>query len=95
MKLEAVLLYVNGMSFNAMGKHLGVSAQAVLNWVRDFAKDNYEKPSPGEAIVVELGHFIESKSGEIPHRRKTQGKAHQDKTNYGYGKHMTVILGES
>jgi len=63
MKLEAVLLYVNGMSFNAMGKHLGVSAQAVLNWVRDFAKDNYEKPSPGEAIVVELGHFIESKSG--------------------------------
>jgi len=98
MKLEAVLLYVNGMSFNAIGKHLGVSAQALLNWVRDFAKNNYEKPSSGEAIVVELDelwHFIESKSGENPRRRKTQGNAHQDKTNYGYGKHMTVILGDS
>ena len=98
MKLEAILLYSSGMSFNAMGKHLNVSAQAILNWVRTFAQDNYEKPQPGEAIVVELDelwHFIESKSGENPRRRETQGNAHQDKTNCGFGKHMTVIVGDS
>ena len=63
------------MSLNAIGKHLNVSAQSILNWVRNFATDNYEKPEPGEAIVVELDelwHFIESKSGETPRRRKTQ-----------------------
>lgn len=53
MKLEAILLYCSGMSLNAIGKHLNVSAQSILNWVRNFATDNYEKPEPGEAIVVE------------------------------------------
>ena len=36
MKLEAILLYSSGMSLNAIGKHLNVSAQAILNWVRTF-----------------------------------------------------------
>jgi hypothetical protein len=46
--------------------------------VRTFAKDNYEKLEPGEAIVVELDefwHFIELK-----------------KRSYGSGKRMTVIV---
>ena len=63
--------------------------------MRTFAQDNYEKPHPTEAIVVELDefwHFRESKSGETPRRRKTQGNAHQDKTSYGSGKRMTVIV---
>ena len=80
MKLEAILLYSSGISFNAIGKHLNVSAQSILNWVRAFATDNYEKPEPSEAIVVELDefwHFIESK-----------------KRSYGYGKRMTVIAGD-
>ena len=83
------------MSLNAIGKHLNVSAQSILNWVRNFATDNYEKPEPGEAIVVELDelwHFIESKSGETPRRQKTQGNAHQDKRSYGFGKRMNVIV---
>lgn len=97
MKLEAILLSCSGMSLNAIGKHLNVSAQSILNWVRTFARDNDEKPEPGEAIVVELEelwHFIESKSGETPRRRKTQGNAHQDKRSYGSGKGMTVIAGD-
>lgn len=54
MKLKAILLYCNGMSLNAIGKHLNVSAQSILNWVRNLVTDKYEKPEPGEAIVVEL-----------------------------------------
>ena len=81
MKLEAVLLYISGLSLNAIASLLSVSAQAVLNWVRDFARTNYEKPEPGSAVVVELDemwHFIQSK-----------------KTRFGYGKHLIVILGDS
>lgn len=72
---------MNGMSMNATAKLLGVSAQSVLNWVRDFGEANDEKPTPEAAIVVELDelwHFLQSK-----------------KTSYGSGKHMTVILGDS
>ncbi|AGF51677.1 transposase [Synechocystis sp. PCC 6803] len=81
MKLEAVLLYMSGMSMNATAKLLGVSTQSVLNWIRDFGEANYEKPAPDSAIVVELDelwHFLQAK-----------------KTSYGSGRHMTVLLGDS
>lgn len=74
-------MYLSGMSMNATAKRLGVSAQSVLNWVRDFGEANYDKPAPESIIVVELDelwHFIEEK-----------------KTSYGSGRHMTVILGDS
>ncbi|MBE9195207.1 IS1 family transposase [Synechocystis sp. LEGE 06083] len=64
MKLEAVLLYMSGMSMNATAKLLGVSTQSVLNWVRDFGEANYEKPAPDSAMVVELDqlwHFLQAK----------------------------------
>ncbi|BFM38400.1 putative transposase [ISY120a: 851653 - 852454] [Synechocystis sp. LKSZ1] len=80
MKLDAVLLYLGGMSMNAIANHLNVSAQAVLSWIRDFAKLNYEKPLPGTAVVIELDelwHFIDKK-----------------RENYGSGKLMTVIVGD-
>ncbi len=68
MKLEAVLLYLGGLSLNATAKHLDVSVQSVLNWVRDFAKANYEKPEPEKVVVVELDefwHFVGSKKNEF------------------------------
>ena len=80
--------------------------------IRAFALENYEKPEPGEAIIVEideLWHFIESKSGDNPRGtwrinfwgnprrqplRKTQGNAHQEETNYGSGKLMSVTMAD-
>lgn len=81
MKLEAILLYLSGLSMNAIANLLNVSSQSILNWVREFGQINYEKPEPEKAVVVELGemwHFIGSK-----------------KTSYGSGKHMTVIVADS
>ena len=81
MKIEAVLLYMTGVSLNAIANLLDVSTQAILNWVRDFARESYEKPKPGTAVVVELDemwHFIGSK-----------------KTNVGSGKHLIVMTGDS
>lgn len=53
------------------GKDLiGVSSTAALKWIKAFAKMHYEKPAPGDAILVELDemwHYLKSK-----------------KTSYGY-----------
>jgi len=78
-KLTAVLLYINGLSLRTIGKLFNVSGVAVLNWVRKYALQNYEKPKPaGEAVIIELDemwHFLNLK-----------------KTNSGYGKHTAVTL---
>ncbi len=71
-KAMAVTLYTLGLSMTAIAKLFNVSANAVLKWIKAFAKANYEKPEPGDAILIELDemrHYLKSK-----------------KTNYGYGK---------
>ncbi len=77
-KMTAVSLYIYGLSLRAIGKLLNVSAVSVLNWIRKYAEQNYEKPAPTEeAVIIELDemwHFLNLK-----------------KTNYGYGKHIAVI----
>ena len=63
-KLLAVVLYMHGLSFNAIARIFNVSAPAVLKWVRKFARDNYEKPKPGSAVVMEVDemwHYLQKK----------------------------------
>jgi transposase len=81
MKLLASLLYISGNSLNSIAKNLGVSTPSVLEWVKAFARVNYEKPQPTSAVVVELDemwHFIQSK-----------------KENCGFGKPFIVMTGNS
>ena len=65
MRREAVGLYCAGLSLNATGKRLSVSAQSVMRWVRDHAREHCPKPEPaGRAVVVEIDemwHFVEKK----------------------------------
>jgi transposase-like protein len=68
----AILLYVNGLSFRAIAKLVGVSHKAIYDWVKAFSLATYEKPTPQGEIVVELDelwHFLKFK-----------------KTNFGSGK---------
>jgi transposase len=64
-KREAVELYCAGLSMNAIGKRLGVSARSVMRWVRAHARDHCPKPEPtGRAVVVEIDevwHFVQKK----------------------------------
>lgn len=54
-KINAVLLYLSGISMNRIAFLLRVSAQAVLNWIRTFAQEHQEKPKPiGRTIILEL-----------------------------------------
>ena len=71
-KAMAVTLYTLGLSLRAIARLIGVSPTAVLKWIKTFAKTHYEKPAPGDAIIVELDemwHYLGSK-----------------KTSYGSGK---------
>ena len=76
-KAMAILLYTLGLSFNAIARIYGVATSTVMRWVRTFAEKTYEKPEPGQAVIVELDemwHYVHSK-----------------KTNSGYGKLIVAI----
>jgi insertion element IS1 protein InsB len=60
-KINAVLLYLSGISMNRIAFLLRVSAQAVLNWIRTFAQRYQEKPEPtGRSIILELDEMWHS-----------------------------------
>ena len=65
-KVEAVLLYLSGLSMNRTAKLLGVSTPSVQAWIERFAEVYAQRPEPeGRAVVVELDemwHFLK-KSG--------------------------------
>jgi insertion element IS1 protein InsB len=69
MKVNAVLWYLSGMSMNRIAFLLRVSAQAVLIWIRTFAKAYYEKPEPtGRTIVLQLDemwHYLQNKRQKL------------------------------
>ena len=80
-KAMAVTLYTLGLSIRAIARLIGVSPTAVLKWIKTFAKTHYEKPAPGDAIIVELDemwHYLGSK-----------------KTSYGSGKLIVERLENS
>ena len=55
LKVEAVLLYVSGLSMNRTARLLGVSTPTVQAWIERFAQVYAQKPEPeGRAVVVEL-----------------------------------------
>src|SRR3569832_2001296 len=61
-KVEAVLLYLSGLSMNRTAELLGVSTPSVQAWSERFAEVYAQKPAPeGRAVVVELDemwHFL-------------------------------------
>ena len=38
LRSEAVQMYLGGMSFRAVARHLGVNHQSVINWVKEYAQ---------------------------------------------------------
>ena len=77
-KAMAITLHTLGLSMRAIAKIFHFSPNAVLKWIKAFAKEQYEKPAPGDAILVELDemwHYLKSK-----------------KTSYGYGKRIEEKL---
>ena len=65
-KILAVVLYLSGLSLNRIGQLCGVSAQSILNWIRDYAAEHAERPRPeGETVILELDelwHYLHKKN---------------------------------
>jgi transposase len=63
--MAAVWLYCHGLSLRAIARFFKVTAGAVLKWVRNYARNNDEKPAPkSSAVAVELDemwHFLFSR----------------------------------
>jgi transposase-like protein len=73
-KLTIICLYINGLSFRAIGKILKVHHSAVHRFIKKFAIENYEKPTPIDSSEIAL------ELDEMWHYTKDK------KTSYGYGK---------
>ena len=75
LKQQAVALYCLGLSMNAIGKHIGVSAQSVMRWLRRHANEHCPKPKPsGSTAVVEIEevwHFVEKSPGSSGSGRRS------------------------
>lgn len=77
MKALTILLYVSKMSIRGIGKLFGVSPTAILNWIREFAKNINEEDEFEKIRVLEIDemwHFCEKKIKE-----------------YGFGKQLIVM----
>ncbi len=60
-------MYVDGMSFRQIGRHLQVDHVSVMNWVKDYASQLLDAPVPKEVETVEMDEiytFIEEKKTE-------------------------------
>jgi hypothetical protein len=69
LKRYAIELYCLGLSMNAVAKHVGISAQSMLRWVRGHARYHCPKPEPtGRATVIEIDevwHFVKKRSWKL------------------------------
>jgi transposase-like protein len=81
MKALALLLYAMGnMSFCSIARLLGVSDVAILNWIRDEARNLPEPSIKSDQLVLtldEMWHFLQKKL-----------------ISSGFGEPMTLLLGE-
>jgi transposase len=83
-RLTSVVLYVHGLSINAIARLLNYTPPAVLRWIKYFGRQHLFKPEPiSDAVVLEIDemhHYLKKnpiKSGygrlivEIPDSSST------------------------
>ena len=53
-KAKAIQMYVDGMNYRRIARHLNVSHQSVYRWVRSHAERTPPPPQPKEVEIAEL-----------------------------------------
>jgi transposase-like protein len=51
---QAIRMYVDGLNFRRIARHLGVHHQSIINWVNAYVATLPETPVPHEVEVVEM-----------------------------------------
>ena len=54
MHRQAVQMYVDGMNFRRIARHLGVSHQTVAGWIKQYSEKLPNPPMPEEVSTAEL-----------------------------------------
>ena len=54
LRLQAIRMYVDGMGFRQIGRHLQVDHVTVMNWIKRYASRLSETAVPKEAYTVEM-----------------------------------------
>lgn len=57
-RLQAVRMYLEGMSLRAIGRVLEVNHQSVANWIRGYASQLSTAPLPDDVDVAELDEMF-------------------------------------
>ena len=68
MRLQAVKLYIDGMNYRRIGRHLGVDHKTVMHWVKAYVDQLETAPQPGEVVKAEMDElftFIGSKKHRL------------------------------
>jgi transposase-like protein len=63
-RLQAIRMYVDGINYRRIARHLNVSHVSVINWVTAFAAQLPDAPLPEDLHTIELDElftFIETK----------------------------------
>ena len=64
MRLQAIKMYVDGINYRRIARHLAIHHTTVINWVKAFAAQLPDAPLPEELHTIELDElftFIETK----------------------------------
>ena len=64
LRQKAVQMYVDGMNYRRIARHLGISHQTVYEWVKKYSEALPPPPQPEKVLTAELDEvfsFIESK----------------------------------
>lgn len=65
---QAVKLYVDGMNYRRIARHLGVDHKSVINWVRAYTAQLPDTPQPQEVVKAEMDElftFVGSKKPSL------------------------------
>ena len=54
LRLQAVRMYVDGMNYRRIGRHLGVDHKSVMNWVKAYTDQLPEAAVPAEVNNAEM-----------------------------------------
>ena len=64
-RLACVMLYVHGLSMNAIAKLFHYTPPAVLRWIKSFGRQHYFKPEPvSDATLLEIDemhHYLKKR----------------------------------
>lgn len=63
-RLQAIRMYVDGINYRRIARHLNIHHTSVINWVKAFAAQLPDAPLPENSHTIELDElftFIETK----------------------------------